>query len=69
DLLASGLEPGNAESGLVFGSDVPIVRADPADSVRAAVARRRDRASEASSINAGQAISEAEAWRCFACTG
>lgn len=69
DLLASGLQPGNAESGLVFGSDVPIVRADPADSVQAAVERRRLGAPEAESIGPAQAISVEEAWRCFSCTG
>lgn len=46
DLLASGLVPGalaeeTGQGGLVFGSDVPIVRAHPQDSVIAAVARAR----------------------------
>ncbi|HZW05944.1 MAG TPA: amidohydrolase family protein [Phycisphaerales bacterium] len=69
DLLASGLEPGDAERGLVFGSDVPIVRADPEDSVRAAVERRRPGMAADEAINASQAISVEQAWRCFACTG
>ncbi len=69
DLLASGLEPGNVERGLVFGSDVPIVRADPSDSVQAAVERRRLGAPEGAAINVAQAISAEVAWRCFGCTG
>lgn len=64
ELLDSGLEPGR---GVVFGSDVPIVRADPGDSVRAAVHRRREGAPEADAIGLSQAITEAEAWACFAC--
>jgi predicted amidohydrolase YtcJ len=69
DLLASGLEPGNAERGLVFGSDVPIVRADPIDSIQAAVHRRRAGMGSGRAINPSQAISAAQAWACFACTG
>lgn len=61
ELLASGLEPGR---GVVFGSDVPIVRADPEDSIRAAVERGRGGLGE-SRIAPGQAISEALAWACF----
>lgn len=62
ELIASGLEPGRT---LIFGSDVPIVRAEPGDSIRAAVHRRREGAPESAAIAPGQAISEAEAWRCF----
>lgn len=68
DLLSSGLEPGNAERGLVFGSDVPIVRADPLDSVRAAVERRREGMGVGESVNPSQAIGIPQAWACFACT-
>lgn len=60
ELVDSGLEPGR---GLVFGSDVPIVRADPADSVRGAVARCGPEHEAAMSPQ--QALSEAEAWACF----
>jgi predicted amidohydrolase YtcJ len=38
ELIESGLVPGRS---LVFGSDVPIVRAEPEDSILAAVERRR----------------------------
>ncbi|HYD01188.1 MAG TPA: amidohydrolase family protein, partial [Phycisphaerales bacterium] len=69
DLLASGLEAGDAARGLVFGSDVPIVRADPGDSVHAAVERRRPGGAASEAINAGQAITAEQAWSCFACTG
>jgi predicted amidohydrolase YtcJ len=69
ELLASGLEPGvigtpdNARAGLVFGSDVPIVRADPEDSIRAAVERRRSDRDEP--IAPDQAITREQAWACF----
>lgn len=59
ELIDSGLAPGRT---LLFGSDVPIVRADPADSIQAAT--RRGRAG-GSVIAAEQAISEQEAWACF----
>ena len=55
-----------APAGLVFGSDVPIVRAEPEDSVYAAVYRRRANMSAGEALAPGQAISEAEAWKCFA---
>jgi predicted amidohydrolase YtcJ len=60
ELIDSGLEPGE---GLWFGSDVPIVRPHPGDSILAAV--RRGREDGAVRIAPSQAISEAEAWRCF----
>ncbi|MEM1186642.1 MAG: amidohydrolase family protein [Planctomycetota bacterium] len=64
DLIDAGCVPGRIDgAGVVFGSDVPIVRADPKDSIQAAVRRTRvgcDRV-----IGAGQAISEGEAWACF----
>lgn len=74
ELLDSGLRPGvldddegaaDGPPGLVFGSDVPIVRANPEDSIRAAVARRREGAAEGEALAPAQAISETEAWRCF----
>lgn len=46
-MARAGLTPGWT---LVFGSDVPIVRANPEDSIRAAK---------------GQGMSEADAWKCF----
>lgn len=60
DLVAAGLVPGET---LLFGSDVPVVRANPEDSVRAATERRR-RDTE-SPIAGRQAISDAQAWECF----
>lgn len=62
DLLASGLEPG---VGVVFGSDVPIVRADPEDSIRAAVHRRRANTPPDGAVSPGQSIDEPTAWACF----
>ncbi len=62
DLIDSGLAPGRD---LLFGSDTPIVRPHPADSVRAAVHRRREGMGEAEAIGMGQAITEAEAWAAF----
>lgn len=71
ELLESGLIPGHlghdGRAGLVFGSDVPIVRADPEDSVQAAVRRRRAGAPIEDAIAFPQALSEEEAWSCFAC--
>lgn len=66
DLIASGLEPGRT---LLFGSDVPIVRADPADSIQAAVHRRRAGDPPGAAIAPEQAIDEATAWRCFRAEG
>lgn len=60
DLIRSGLEPGKT---LLFGSDVPVVRAEPGDSIRAAVERRR--VGDPAAIGPEQAISESEAWKCF----
>ncbi|MBY0111522.1 MAG: amidohydrolase family protein [Phycisphaerales bacterium] len=61
-LIESGLVPGKT---LLFGSDVPIVRADPEDSIQAAVLRRRVGSGERESINPREAIDEETAWRCF----
>lgn len=67
ELLASGLAGG---IDLIFGSDVPIVRPDPEDSVVAAVHRRRVATTPSGTVcyeplGAGQAISEDEAWGAF----
>lgn len=62
ELIDSGLTPGE---GLLFGSDVPIVRADPRDSILAAVHRRREGMPASEAIGPGQAITEGEAWACF----
>jgi predicted amidohydrolase YtcJ len=59
DLIASGLTPGHD---LLFGSDTPIVRPHPQDSIQAAVHRRRK---DTPPIAPEQAISEAQAWSCF----
>lgn len=63
ELIESGLEPG---IDLIFGSDVPIVRADPEDSIQAAVHRRLVGMDESQAINLNQAIDEKTAWACFA---
>ena len=71
-LLASGLEPGvigtrrDGRAGLVFGSDAPIVRANPEDSIFAAVHRRRPGMPQDEAIAMKEALDEAAAWRCFA---
>lgn len=62
ELLKAGLAPG---IDLMFGSDVPIVRANPDDSILAAVTRRRENMDASSAINANQAIDEDTAWACF----
>lgn len=62
ELIDSGLRPGDD---LIFGSDVPIVRADPADSIRAAVHRRREGTPESDAIAWSQRISEREARAAF----
>ena len=61
-LIRSGLVPGRT---LLFGSDVPIVRANPEDSIQAAVARRRPQMPERDAIHPAEAIAEATAWACF----
>lgn len=62
EMIDRGCTPGEL---LIFGSDAPIVRADPRDSLQAAVYRRRAGMREEEAIGMGQAISESEAWRCF----
>lgn len=62
DLVDSGLEPG---VGLIFGSDVPIVRPDPADSIRGAVERHGVQHHPTEAIGIEQALTAEEAWACF----
>ncbi len=62
DLIDAGCLPGEL---LWFGSDVPIVRPHPRDSVQAAVHRRRPGMAESEAIAPAQAITEREAWACF----
>jgi predicted amidohydrolase YtcJ len=62
ELIDSGLLPGRD---LWFGSDVPIVRADPADSIQAAVHRRRIDMPQAQAIAWDQRITEAEGRAAF----
>ncbi len=61
-LIDAGCEPGR---GLIFGSDTPIVRPDPGDSVQAAVERQRVGMGAGEAIGLGEAITEGEAWACF----
>ena len=63
-LIDAGCTPG---TGMLFGSDVPIVRADPSDSIQAAVHRRRPDTPVSAAIAPESAISETEAWSCFQC--
>lgn len=62
ELIDGGCRPGEL---LWFGSDAPIVRPEPEDSIQAAVHRRRTGMEERDGIALAQAISEAEAWACF----
>lgn len=57
---------GAAERLLWLGSDAPIVRPDPSDSVLAATARRRAGAAVEEAIAWEERITEQEAWACFA---
>lgn len=61
-LIESGLELGTE---LIFGSDVPIVRANHGDSIQAAVYRRRDGMNESNAIGIDQALSLEESLACF----
>jgi len=61
-LIDSGMKPGRD---IMFGSDTPIVRPDPQDSILAAVNRGRSDMDLKDGIAPGQAISEEEAWACF----
>lgn len=68
ELIDAGCEPGR---GLVFGSDAPIVRPNPQDSIIAAVQRRRPIAggrgcaAMSDAIAPEQAIDEDTAWACI----
>ena len=68
-LIASGLTPGALVRGVVFGSDAPIVRPEPIDSIVGAT--RGGATGSASAVagldrlSPGEAIDEATAWRCF----
>ncbi len=62
DLIRAGSRPGE---GLVFGSDVPIVRADPADSIQAATQRRRAEMPAPRAIAPDQSITLDDALRAF----
>ena len=64
ELIDAGCVPGTS---LLFGSDVPIVRADPEDSILAATARRREGMPATEAIAPHQALSDDEAWQCFRC--
>lgn len=69
ELIDSGCRPGEL---LLFGSDVPIVRANPEDSIVAAVRRRRVPGAPGGQetfreIAGGQMIGEDEAWSAFSC--
>jgi predicted amidohydrolase YtcJ len=63
DLIDSGCAPG---SGLIFGSDAPIVRPHPRDSIIASTLRRREDMPASASIAPDQAITQAESWAAFA---
>lgn len=62
DLIDSGLEPGRD---ILFGSDTPIVRPNPEDSILAATNRGRADMALKDGIAPGQAITQAQAWACF----
>jgi predicted amidohydrolase YtcJ len=62
DVIKSGLIPGQT---LLFGSDAPVVGADPRDSIQAATQRRRASMAVDEAIAPDQAIGEREAWACF----
>jgi predicted amidohydrolase YtcJ len=62
ELIDAGCAPGE---GLIFGSDAPIVRPHPQDSIQAAVYRRREGMNKQDAIAPEQAITEAEAWAAF----
>lgn len=63
ELIDTGCAPGEL---MWFGSDTPIVRPHPGDSIQAAMHRRRPGMSAAAALAPEQAISELEAWAAFA---
>lgn len=62
ELVNAGCAPGEQ---LWFGSDVPIVRPHPHDSIQGAVHRRRPADPPDRAIAPAQALREPEAWACF----
>ncbi len=62
ELIDRGCSPGEL---LWFGSDTPIVRPDPQDSIQAAVHRRRNGTPRTDAIAYPQAILPNEAWAAF----
>ncbi|GIW74336.1 MAG: amidohydrolase [Phycisphaerales bacterium] len=66
ELIDSGLQPGRD---LLMGSDTPIVRPDPLDSIVAATQRRRPSMAPQRAVAPGQAIDQAQAWACFTVRG
>lgn len=62
ELVESGCEPGEL---LLFGSDAPIVRPDPGDSLQAAIERRRPDMPAAAAIGPGQALTSRECLAAF----
>lgn len=61
-LIDAGCRPGEL---MMFGSDTPIVRPDPGDSILAAVARRRAEMPAGEAIAPSEAITPDEAEACF----
>ncbi|VAX40268.1 hypothetical protein MNBD_PLANCTO03-781 [hydrothermal vent metagenome] len=66
ELIEAGCVPGES---LVFGSDVPIVRADPEDSILAATTRRRTDMPKREALAPEQALTQEEAWEAFRIAG
>lgn len=62
ELIDAGLTPGES---LIFGSDVPIVRAEPEDSILAATLRRCLDMPASDAITPHQSITRREALACF----
>lgn len=62
ELVQTGCTPGGS---LWFGSDAPIVRADPEDSILAATYRRRAGEPESRAIGIEQRLSDEECRACF----
>lgn len=63
ELIEHGARPGE---GLWFGSDTPIVRPHPEDSIQAAIERRRKTMPQHQAIGWDQRLTHTQAWRCFA---
>lgn len=68
DLIDAGCTPAGDDALLWFGSDVPIVRADPSDSLYAATERRRIGDAPSAAIAWNQRISPDEAKLAFVST-